>query len=159
MQQSAFPTTFVVLFFNHAHLFPREYNPAGTLDAFLSLMEATEMEGAVCFAPFSYQFHDIFPTENHNAWLARIIANRWNLIGYGTLDPSKPPADQVKQIAELGFRGIKLHPPAQKFAIFGDWAREAYAAMEEHGLIADFHLGIHWHRLSEYDPLDCDEIA
>ena len=31
--------------------------------------------------------------------------------------------------------------------------------MTEAELIADFHLGVHWHRLQEYDPLLCDEIA
>jgi len=65
----------------------------------------------------------------------------------------------VRQIADLGFKGIKLHPPAQKFEIFGDWARRAYAQMEIDGLTADFHLGAHWHRLRDYDPLLCDEIA
>lgn len=65
----------------------------------------------------------------------------------------------MRQIADLGFKGIKLHPPAQKFEIFGDWARRAYAQMEIDGLIADFHLGAHWHRLRDYDPLLCDEIA
>lgn len=147
------------MFVNHVHLFPRELRPDGTLDAFLRVMEAAGFEGAVGFAPFSYQLEQASRTDNPNVWLARILADRPHLVGYGTLDPKKPSAPQVKQIAELGFRGIKLHPPAQKFAIFGDWAREAYAAMEEHGLTADFHLGVHWHRLSEYDPLLCDEIA
>ena len=32
-----------------------------------------------------------------------------------------------------------------------------YAAMEEHNLIADFHMGVHWHRLRDYDPLLCDD--
>jgi len=147
------------MFVNHVHLFPHELRADATVEAFLRVMDAAGFESAVCFAPFSYQFQNACRADDHNIWLAHALADRPDLIGYGTLDPAKPAAPQVKQISELGFRGIKLHPPAQKFAIFGDWAREAYSAMEEHHLIADFHLGVHWHRLIEYDPLLCDEIA
>jgi predicted TIM-barrel fold metal-dependent hydrolase len=147
------------MFVNHVHLLPPELRADGTLDAYLQLADEFGFEGAVCFAPFSYQYAKTNLSGNHNKWLHTTIKHRENLVGYGTLDPVKPAALQVRQIADLGFRGIKLHPPAQKFAIFGDWARDAYEAMEELGLIADFHLGIHWHRLKDYDPLDCDEIA
>lgn len=145
------------MFVNHVHLMPAWLREDGTLDAYLRLADSLGFEGAVCFAPFSYQVGDRIP--DHNAWLAETIKDRSNLVGYGTLDPAKPAADQVKHIADLGLRGIKLHPAAQKFHIRGPWAMEAYTAMTEHSLIADFHLGVHWHRLSDYNPLDCDEIA
>jgi len=35
----------------------------------------------------------------------------------------------------------------------------AYAAKEDHGRITDFNIGLHWHRLEDYDPLICDDIA
>ncbi len=138
---------------------PAKLREDATLDAFLGAVEGLEFEGAVCFAPFSYRFASAGRTDDHNVWLYETIKAHANLVGYGTLDPSKPARPQVQQIADLGFRGIKLHPPAQKFALLGDWARDAYAAMEELGLVADFHLGVHWHRLKDYNPLDCDEIA
>ena len=147
------------MFVNHVHLFPREIRENATLEAYLQLADRFGFEGAVCFAPFSYQFATARFPGNHNKWLAQTIAPHPNLVGYGTLDHEKPGAPQVEEMAELGFKGIKMHPPAQKFAIFGDWARSAYAAMEQHSLTADFHLGVHWHRLKDYDPLDCDEIA
>jgi uncharacterized protein len=141
------------VFVNHAHLMPASFREDATPDALLRLMDHCGIDGAVCFAPFSYQ------VENGLDWMAGEIASRDRLHGYGTLDPSRDPEDQIAKIADLGFRGIKLHPPAQKFEIFGDWSRRAYAAMEKRGLIADFHLGVHWHRLKDYNPLDCDEIA
>lgn len=146
------------MFVNHVHLFPRRVRENGTLETYQKIADRFGFEGAVCFAPFSYQYS---PAQggDHNDWLAATIANRPELIGYGTLDPLLPAAPQVAKIADLGFKGIKLHPPAQKFSIFGDWAQEAYGKMEELGLVADFHLGVHWHRLREYNPLDCDEIA
>ncbi len=149
------------MFINHIHLMPHEVREDATLEHFLSVVPPVlekmglTFEGGVCFAPFSYQM----PDKDPNVWLKETIAPYENLIGYGTLDPSRPAVPQVQQIAELGFRGIKLHSPAQKFAFFGEWAREIYSAMEEHNLIADFHLGVHWHRLKDYDPLLCDEIA
>jgi len=153
------------MFINHVHLMPRELRADATLESFLDAIPPVvaeaglDFEGAVCFAPFSYQFAKAGRSDDYNTWLCDTIAPHPTLIGYGTLDPAKPAAPQVAHIASLGFRGIKLHPPAQKFEIFGAWAREAYAAMEEHGLTADFHIGMHWHRLKDYDPLLCDEIA
>lgn len=147
------------MFVNHVHLLPKEILADATLDDYLRVAAKFGFDGAVCFAPFSYQFAKTGLPGNHNQWLHNAIAREQDLAGYGTLDPAVPAAPQVREIASLGFKGIKLHPPAQKFDIFGDWAKEAYAAMEQAGLVADFHLGIHWHRLKCYDPLDCDEIA
>lgn len=141
------------MFVNHAHLMPASFREDGTRDVLLKLMDNCGIDQAVCFAPFSYQY------EGGCDWMASEIAGDDRLYGYGTLDPSLDPVDQVQKIADLGFKGIKLHPPAQKFEIFGEWSRKAYGAMEAHGLIADFHLGVHWHRLRDYNPLLCDEIA
>jgi predicted TIM-barrel fold metal-dependent hydrolase len=147
------------MFINHVHLMPRELREDATLESFLGAVEGLDFEGAVCFAPFSYQFARAGRTDNHNEWLSKTIESHSNLVGYGTLNTHLPAAPQVEHIAALGFRGIKLHPPAQKFEIFGAWARDAYAAMQSLGLTADFHIGVHWHRLRDYDPLLCDEIA
>jgi predicted TIM-barrel fold metal-dependent hydrolase len=145
------------MYVNHVHLMPKWHREDATLEAFDQLAEKFGFEGAVCFAPFSYR---VGPEGlDQNQWLHDTIGKRAELTGYGTLNPDKEPEPQVRQIADLGFKGIKLHPPAQKFEIFGEWARRAYAQMEESGLVADFHLGVHWHRLRDYDPLLCDEIA
>jgi len=145
------------MFANHAHLMPAFFREEGTLDNLLRLADAVGFEGVVCFAPFSHQIDQ--PGFNPNRWLAGEIRAHSNLVGYGTLDPSQPPHDQIKEIVDLGFYGIKLHPAAQKFDIFGDWARVVYALMDEARLVADFHTGVHWHRLKHYDPLLFDEIA
>jgi predicted TIM-barrel fold metal-dependent hydrolase len=141
------------MFVNHAHLMPGSIREDATRKALLTLMDNCGIEQAVCFAPFSYQY------ENGNQWLADEIKLDDRLYGYGTLNPASDPVDQVREIADLGFKGIKMHPPAQKFEIFGDWSRKAYGEMEKLGITADFHLGVHWHRLKDYNPLDCDEIA
>ena len=131
------------MFINHVHLMPREMREDATLDTFTRLADQLGFEGAVCFAPFSHQLAGANLNSNGNRWLAKTIANRPELVGYGSLDPNLPAAPQVEMIADLGFRGIKLHPPAQKFEIFGNWARDAYTKMEELNLTTDFHLGVH----------------
>lgn len=145
------------MFVNHVHLMPEWLREDGTLSSFDRLAQKLGFEGAVCFAPFSYQVAS--KALDPNEWLSRTIAGRDDLVGYGTLNPQRDARDQVKRIADLGFKGIKLHAPAQQFDLFGTWARGAYEVMQEHRLVADFHLGVHWHRLRDYDPLLCDEIA
>jgi len=145
------------MFANHAHLMPEWINTNGSLGALKRLMESCNLEGVVCFAPFSYQVKRRF--FNPNKWLARTIKKEENLYGFGTLDPDKPPEPQVKQILELGFLGVKIHPAAQQFDMVGNWAMKAYEQIEKYDLIADFHVAVHWHRLADYNPLDLDEIA
>lgn len=153
------------MFINHIHLMPEDLRADATPEKFLAAIPPVvegaghAFEGAVAFAPFRHQFDAAGRTDCPNVWLCEAIRSHSELVGYGTLDPGKPAGKQVEQIAALGFRGIKLHPPAQKFEIFGSWAREGYAAMEELGLVADFHIGMHGHRLKDSDPLLCDEIA
>lgn len=115
---------------------PADLRQDATLDASSRLSDVLGFERAVCFAPFSYQVTSL--GLDANQWLQNTIRQRSELVGFGTLNPDLDPVPQVRQIAGLGFRGIKLHPQAQKFEIFGSWARRAYEAMEGLGLIADF---------------------
>lgn len=146
------------IFVNHAHVFPEAVRPDGTVDRLRQLMETCEIDEAICFAPFSYQLSgtDI----RANTWLAEEIAAHPNLYGFGTLDlERKDLKDQVKHIHDLGFKGIKLHPAAQKFNIVSEAAFVAYEAAQELNLFLSFHTGIHWHRIKDYDVVLFDEIA
>lgn len=145
------------MFLNHAHIIPNEIRPDGGIEPFMKMADIFELEGAVCFAPFSYLTDSL--GLNPNQWLYRQIRSQDHFFGYGTLDPKKSPKDQINEIAELGFKGVKLHPAAQNFAVFSNWARESYEHLIKHNLIADFHTGIHWHRLSAYNPILFDEVA
>jgi predicted TIM-barrel fold metal-dependent hydrolase len=144
------------MFVNHAHVMPASTREDGTVDSLARLMDQLGFEGAVCFAPFTYQMGDL---GDQNDWLAGQIKGRPEFVGFGTLAPTVPPHDQVRRVAGLGFRGIKLHPGAQGFELTGPWAMAAYEEMAEIGLIADFHTGIHWHRLRDYRVIDHDEIS
>lgn len=146
------------IFANHAHVFPESVNPNGTINRLLRLLDTCEIERAVCFAPFSNQLKGT--GIDHNAWLARELSTQSRLVGFGTLDLARDDIkDQVKQIADLGFRGIKMHPNAQEFDILCPGATEAYGAAQESGLFITFHSGVHHYRIAHYNVLKFDEVA
>lgn len=146
------------IFANHAHVFQQSVRPEATVERLLQLMDACEIDQAVCYAPFSNQMES--DQIGWNEWLAKEISQHDRLYGFGTLNFQQTNMkEQVEQIADLGLKGIKLHPAYQKFNILSPQAYEAYAAAEEHNLFLSFHTGIHWHRIKDYDVVLFDEIA
>ncbi len=143
---------------NHAHVFPESINPDGTIPRLLQLMDACGIDRAVCFAPFPHQCEgkDVEP----NPWLAREIKGQPRLLGFGTIDPRRSDlADQVERCADLGFKGLKLHPNSQQFDILAPTLFDAYAAAVRRGLFITFHTGVHRSRLRETAVIRFDEIA
>jgi predicted TIM-barrel fold metal-dependent hydrolase len=62
--------------------------------------------------------------------------------GIGSVDPHKESAvGEVAKIAELGLRGVKLHPSLQAFAPDDERYWPVFEACERHGLLALFHTG------------------
>src|SRR5688572_11159507 len=43
------------VFAHHAHVFPANVNPNGTIDRLMLLLDACAIDEAVCFAPFPHQ--------------------------------------------------------------------------------------------------------
>jgi uncharacterized protein len=143
---------------HHAHVFPASVNPNGTIDRLLRLLDACGIDGAVCFAPFAHQLQGsgIDPVD----WLVAELKNRPRLYGFGTVDFRRADRrDQVKRIADLGLRGIKLHPNAQEFDLLGREALEVYAAAQDADLFLTFHSGVHHYRIKHYNVLGFDEVA
>src|SRR5260370_1274940 len=66
-----------------------------------------------------------------------------NFVGFGSVDPLKGAGAvaELDGIAELGLKGIKLHPSLQAFAPDDERHWPLYARCEELGLIALFHTG------------------
>ncbi|MBQ5883325.1 MAG: amidohydrolase family protein, partial [Clostridia bacterium] len=97
---------------------------------------------------------------NQNKWLYEEIKNEKNLIGFGTINfDIGSIQNQVKEIKELGFKGIKIHPAAQEVKVDGRELFEVYAEAEKQGLFVSFHTGLHWHRIKDYSMLLFDEVA
>ncbi len=141
---------------HHAHVFPAEINQKGTVEALLHHLDEAGIEQAVCFPPLPHQAKGI----DQNAWLADQIKSQRRLFGFGTVDFTRGDVvDQVKKIAGLGFKGIKIHPPAQKLEILSKAAYQAYGAAEGLNLFLTFHTGIHHSRLRDSRVIHWDEIA
>ena len=143
---------------HHAHVFPETVNSNGTFDRRLRLLDACGIEGAVCFAPFAHQVEGsgLDPV----AWTAAELKSRPRLHGFGTVDVRRRDLrDQVRRIADLGLRGIKLHPNAQEFDLLGPVALEVYAAAQDADLFLTFHSGVHHYRIEHYNVLKFDEVA
>lgn len=148
------------IFANHAHVYPKEWRPFGTVEALGSFLDDCEIEKAVCFAPFPYIFEEMGVEKNTNQFLYNEMKNQKRFVGFGTINFEKDNlTDQVQEIYDLGFKGIKIHPAAQEINIMGKKACEVYKKAEELNLFISFHTGIHWHRISDYNVLLFDEVA
>lgn len=148
----------IKIFANHAHIFPESVRENGTLDCLKKIMCSCGIEKSVVFAPFAefVRNRDIHP----NRWLHEEIKNDDRFCGFGIIDFSgNNVEDQVEEIYQYGFKGIKLHPAFQKFRIDGEKAGRVYGRAQELGLFISFHTGIHWHRISDYNMLLFDEVA
>src|SRR6478672_13262593 len=111
---------------NHAHVFPAKINPQGTIDRLLTMLDDCGIEQAVCFAPLPYQC-DNNNLPDPNSWLASEIKSRPRLLGFGTIDVRRDDVKaQVTHVADLGLRGLKLHPNAQEFDILSPRLFEVY---------------------------------
>ena len=150
------------IFANHAHLFPENTKPNGDINTLKAIMDACEIEGAVCFSPFWHQMGMYAHTTGQNPceWVSNALKNEPNLVGFGTIDfDRKDLTDQVKKIKDLGLYGIKIHPAAQEVNVAGKELFEVYEEAEKQGLSLSFHTGLHWHRIADYQMLLFDEVA
>ena len=148
-----------MIFANHAHIFPKELRPEGSVDSLMRFLDECEIDKAVAFAPFSDRFHEGGFEGSPNTWLAGQIKGNDRLVGFGTVDFTQNLRDEVDRIADLGFKGIKLHPPYQEFVIDGPEAFQVYDRAQELGLFLSFHSGMHWHRLRDNRVILFDEVA
>lgn len=148
-----------MIFANHAHIFPKELRPEGSVDSLMKFLDECGIDKAVAFAPFSDRFHEGGFEGSPNTWLAGQIKGNDRLVGFGTVDFTQNLRDEVDRIADLGFKGIKLHPPYQEFVIDGPEAFQVYERAQELGLFLSFHSGMHWHRLRENRVILFDEVA
>ena len=148
------------IFANHAHTFPKEQRPDGTIEELMRLLDECEIDKAVCFAPFQQRFKESGIRGSSVDWLYNQIEGNDRLVGFGTLDFERSDMEkQVEHIAELGFKGIKIHPAHQEQNVMSEKLCSAYAAAEELGLFLSFHTGLHWHRIADYNMLLFDEVA
>lgn len=97
-----------MIFANHAHVFPKEIRPEGTVEKLLELMDECGIDMAVCYPPFHDRFRESGFEGDPNDWLVEEIKGNPRLIGFGNIDFEKGDySRQVEKLASLGFKGIK----------------------------------------------------
>lgn len=75
-----------------------------------------------------------------NDWAARNQDER--VVFFGAMHPAHPdPAGEIRRLAGLGLRGIKLHPEFQEFRPDEDRMAPIYEAVVRHDLVLFFHAG------------------
>jgi uncharacterized protein len=78
-----------------------------------------------------------------NEWLADLSSKFPGvLMGFGSVDPHAEDAvDTVKRVADLGLKGLKIHPTMQAFDPGETRYYPIWQAAQEQGLICLFHTG------------------
>mgnify|MGYP001096111708 CR=1 FL=1 len=72
-------------------------------------------------------------------WSEEIASER--IIPFPSVHPAGDCARQMREIAQRGFKGIKLHPQYQSFAVDAQEAFPIYEAAAETGLLVALHAG------------------
>lgn len=108
----------------------------GKLSSLLASMDAADIETSVLcsIATKPSQFEPIFK------WSRQIQSER--IIALPSVHPDDPaPAERVRQIAEAGLLGIKMHPYYQNFDIDDPKLDPLYEALQTEGLMLTLHTG------------------
>lgn len=93
------------------------------------------------------------PTQQHKVNDFAIEENRDGLICFGSVHPDAPDAlEELHRIAEVGLKGVKLHPDYQHFFVDEERMLPIYETAGKLGLILCFHSGVD---IGFYDPVHC----
>ena len=105
-----------MIFANHAHVFPKEIRPEGSVDSLLRFMDECGIDKAVAFAPFDDRFHEGGFEGSQNVWLANEIKGQDRLVGFGTIDfhNNLMPKNLILLLDILPFLGYNLGVKALK---------------------------------------------
>lgn len=82
-------------------------------------------------------------TKETNNWTSSLAEEYEPLIPFGTIHPKYEKAkEETERIFDLGFEGLKLHPPAQRFHPLNEKLFAIYEMFSEKGKPIIFHCGM-----------------
>lgn len=108
----------------------------GTISDLLRSMDRAGIEKSVvaCIATRPGQFDSIVK------WARAASGDR--IVVFPSVHPMSPDAaENVRQVTEEGFKGIKLHPYYQEFLLDDERVFPVYEEMQRHGLVLLSHTG------------------
>src|SRR5579864_4561885 len=100
----------------HTHVGDDIDGMKGRPDELLGIMDAYGMSRAFTFCMDEPDRHPSFTAANDRT-LAAAAKSNGRLIPFVRLDLSEAPIEEARRCLELGARGIKLHPRAQRFLL------------------------------------------
>jgi len=122
----------------HAHVGRDKDGHSMTADKLIRLMDKANINKSIIF-PLN-ELNANFTQANNNILLAhKFYKDRF--IPFFRLDPNISWKDEFKLRVEQGFKGIKLHPRSQNFAVTSAKVMEVYEEAEKSGLAIMMHTG------------------
>lgn len=110
----------------------------GSADGLASRMKESGVDIAVVLsiATNAHQQHSVND-------FAAALDQREEFVAFGSVFPTAPDAlEELDRIADLGLRGVKLHPDYQGFEVDDDKMIPIYKKISSLGLITVFHAGV-----------------
>lgn len=109
-------------------------------DQLIDFLDASNAAGAFCFCLDEPDREPAFTAANDRT-LAAAASSGGKLIPFVRLDLEERPAEEARRALDLGARGIKLHPRAQRFSVGDDRLDPIFAISAEYGVPILIHGG------------------
>jgi predicted TIM-barrel fold metal-dependent hydrolase len=146
------------IFDAHTHLGDDIDGMAGHYDELIAMMDRFGVSRAFTFCLDEPDRHPGFRAANDRT-LEFAARSEGRIIPFVRLDLTEGPLEEAERVLDLGARGIKLHPRAQKFALTDDRLSPIFALAAERRVPILIHggrgmppIGDHLHRLVDAYP-------
>ena len=109
----------------------------GTLESLKARMDedGVDISVVLSIATNPKQMHNV------NDFAARIDQDP-RIVAFGSVHPEAPDAlEELERIADMGLKGVKLHPEYQNFYVDEERMKPIYRKISELGLVTLFHAG------------------
>lgn len=130
----------VEIFDVHTHLGDDIDGMKGRFDELLGIMDAYGMSHAFTFCMDEPDRHPSFRAANDRT-LAAAERSDGRLLPFVRLDLSEGPVEEARRCLDLGARGIKLHPRAQRFLLNDERLTPIFAIASEYRVPILIHGG------------------
>jgi predicted TIM-barrel fold metal-dependent hydrolase len=148
----------VEIFDAHTHLGDDIDGMVGRYEELIGMLDRFGMSRAFMFCLDEHDRHPGFRAANDRT-LEHAARSEGRLIPFVRLDLTEGPVEEAERALDLGAKGIKLHPRAQKFALTDERLAPVFAIAAERRVPILIHggrglppIGDHLHRLVDQYP-------
>jgi predicted TIM-barrel fold metal-dependent hydrolase len=106
----------------------------------IAFLDASNAAGAFCFCLDEPDREPAFTAANDRT-MADAALSEGKLVPFVRLDLEERPVEEARRVLDLGARGIKLHPRAQRFSVGDNRLEPVFALSAEYGVPILIHAG------------------